>query len=381
MAIDNSAISSGFTPYPKSGSVRLLVPISTAAQIEEEAIRAKSKIIDEKIVQEMADKIVSDLRPHKKNRKAGPMDVEIFTETAIDNLIEIYEGMDSTSQYAGKAVHKGLTNSGNRFRTIPRVNRSAVKKMLSSFENMAEPLNHILGELELMAHIPKNEFRITPVLLLGGPGIGKTAFANALAKVMNLPFCKIKGSEPSFCLTGSHVSWNKAAPGLLIKQLALHSSASPVFLVDEMEKGGEDKFPMSNALLDLLEPENARNFKDEFFQMEFNANHVIWILTANSVAEVSAPLLSRLSVFNISSPNVAQRKRIIKHDLARMREKTGKNIRVASMDVSSLADRVDLDLRDVGRIVRNGFIKALLEKLNYVQWDLPSRGKVAMGFL
>lgn len=79
------------------------------------------------------------------------------------------------------------------------------------------------------------------------------------------------------------VSWARAAPGLLIQQMSRHDSAAPLFLVDEMDKPGGEQYLIENVLLDLLEPENARHFKDEFFQIEFNVSHAVWILTANTI--------------------------------------------------------------------------------------------------
>ena len=128
---------------------------------------------------------------------------------------------------------------------------------------------------------------------------------------MGLPFKKLNGVEPSFALTGSHPTWTKAAPGMMLEQLAVHGCAAPLFLVDEIDKPSGERYPIVSALLELLEPESATEFKDEFFQVSFNARHAIWILTANTTTGVSAPLLSRVAVFDIPPPGIAQRKRLI----------------------------------------------------------------------
>lgn len=253
--------------------------------------------------------------------------------------------------------------------------------MAAQFENMAEPIKHLSGEIELMAHLPPSEFRLAPMLFLGGPGIGKTAFASALAKALKLPFSKVRGAEPSFCLTGSHSTWTKAEPGLLIKQLAAFDSSSPLILVDEVDKGTGDKYPITTALLDLLEPENALNFKDEFFQMNFDASHAVWILTANTIDGVDPALLSRMMVFDIPTPGLQQRRRIIEADLKKLRDRTGLDVKIKPGDVRLLADRVDLDLRKVSRIVRDGFITGLSHKKRVVQFKFPPEEKSSMGFI
>ncbi|OIQ72025.1 Lon protease 1 [mine drainage metagenome] len=245
---------------------------------------------------------------------------------------------------------------------------------------MAGPIKQLADEIELMNHLPGKEFQLTPILLLGEPGIGKTAFAMALAKVIDLPFKKLNGAEPSFTLTGSHPSWSKAAPGMLITQLATQQSAAPLFLVDEIDKPTGDRYSMDTALLNLLEPENAREFKDEFLQINCNARYALWILTANTTTGVSDPLLSRMSVFDIPRPGIKQRKRIIKADFKKLRQGTGVNVNTTPDDVMSLAKRVDLDLRAVTKIVRSSFIAALGRESRYAEITLPPASKPSMGF-
>lgn len=168
---------------------------------------------------------------------------------------------------------------------------------------------------------------------------------------------------------------------MLISQLALHNCAAPLFLVDEIDKPGGDRYPITTALLDLLEPENAREFKDEFFQINVNARHAIWILTANTVAGVSAPLLSRMAVFDIPTPGIEQRRRIIDADFNKLRSRTDINVNTTPDDLTSLAKRVDLDLRKVTRIVRDSFISALGQEKHRATFILPPASKPQMGFV
>ena len=210
-----------------------------------------------------------------------------------------------------------------------------------------------------------------PILLLGGPGIGKTAFAMALSKIMGLPFKKINGAEPSFALTGSHPTWTKAAPGMMLEQLATKNCAAPLFLVDEIDKPSGDHYPIVSALLELLEPENATEFKDEFFQASFNAKHAIWLLTANTTTGVSAPLLSRMAVFEIPPPGIHQRKRIINAEFKKLCDRSGFNVKTTDIEVTFLAERVDLDLRKVTRIVRDSFIAAIGQDKLLARINLP----------
>lgn len=376
----------GFAFHRTDRYVKLLLPFATIAEIDARAERLELAAAAEKAALAAAEKAKKEapkpkpVFPPTKSIRPGPRDIEIFSEASIETLLDNFEAMDNSTQRAGAKVHSSLINDRGRYRTVPAINRRNVLSLAAQFENMAEPIGHLVKEIDLMAHLPHADFHLTPILLLGAPGIGKTAFAGALAKALGLPYSKLKGSEPAFCLNGSHSSWARAAPGMLIQQMSRHDSAAPLFLVDEMDKPGGEQYPIENALLDLLEPENARHFKDEFFQIEFDVSHAVWILTANTIEGVSAPLLSRMTVFDIPTPGVDQRRRIIDSDFGTLCKRTGVKAKTTATDVTMLAERVDLDLRQVSRIVRDSFIAALRHEDRMAKFDLPPAVKPSMGF-
>lgn len=390
MVDTDSNTAPGFAFHRTDRYLKLLLPLSTIAEIGARAARSELVAVAEEAALAAAEQARKEaykevpkpkaVFPPTKSIRPGPRDIEIFSEASIDALLDNFDAMDSATQRAGAKVHSSLTTDRGRYRTVPAIDRSNVLSLAAQFENMAEPIAHLVREIDLMAHLPHADFQLTPILLLGAPGIGKTAFAGALATALGLPYSKIKGTEPAFCLNGSHATWARAAPGLLIQQMSLHDSAAPLFLVDEMDKQSGEQYPIENVLLDLLEPENARHFKDEFFQIEFDVSHAVWILTANTIEGVSAPLLSRMTVFNIPTPGVDQRRRIIESDFETLCTRTGVKARTTATDVTMLAGRVDLDLRQVSRIVRESFIAALQHTDRIAQFYLPPALRPSMGF-
>lgn len=369
----------GFARYwQESGSI--LLPLATIAALKAEAAVAieaadiaaleEAETIKQAAIKMAALKATTPAAS-APDFKPGPRDVEIFKHAAVEELLDNQYRMDTTQKQSGQKVYEKLVNGGNRWRTIPSVKPADILALAAQFENMAEPIAQLAAEIELMSHLPAADFQITPLLLLGSPGIGKTAFAIALAKTMGLPFKKLNGAEPSFALTGSHPTYSKAVPGMMLEQLAVHSCAAPLFVVDEVDKPGGERYPIVSALLALLEPENATEFKDEFFQVNVNAQHAIWILTANTTAGVSEPLLSRMAVFDIAPPGITQRKRIITAQFNKLCDRTGLNVKTISGEIAFLAERLDLDLRKVRRIVKNTFLAAIRQDQLLATIELP----------
>lgn len=384
----------GFSLY-RGDDASLFLPTAIMEQLEEQAQAAQIARVEEEAKRKQA--VAEEAEEKKRIQRASPAekvaqfepgarDIEILTSSAMSDLQDNVFRMDSVQRQTAKRINDRFDSTGNRYRTLPAIKSADILALAVRFENMAEPIKQLAGEVALMNRLPAKDFQITPILLLGGPGIGKTAFAMALSKTLGVPFKKINGAEPSFALSGSHPTWTKSAPGIVMEQLALHDCAAPLFLVDEVDKPSGDRYPLSSALLNLLEPENATAFQDEFFQVNLNARHAIWILTANSTEGVSAPLLSRMNVFNIPSPGIQQRSRIIEAELEKLRTRTGADVKAAEGEVRLLAGLANLDLRQVTRIVRDGFIAALgqehrhliFDVLGHIQWEASGAGNVTL---
>ena len=106
-------------------------------------------------------------------------------------------------------------------------------------------------------------------------------------------------------LTGTARGWSTGQPSVLLEPLLNNKSASGLVLLDEIEKAvdGGSKTPAAiDFLLGLLEPENARSWFDSFLQTECDLSRLVFIAAANSLAGLSAPLLSRLTVLDFGRP-------------------------------------------------------------------------------
>ena len=150
--------------------------------------------------------------------------------------------------------------------------------------------------------------RPVPLLLVGAPGAGKSYFAAMLAEMMQFPVVKMDMASVtmSCLLSGLGPHWASSGPGEVFRALAFGragkpAAANPVFVLDEIDKiGGDPKFDPVAALYGLLEESSAKAWEDESLPgIAMDASHIRWILTANEMHPISAPILSRVHVIHV----------------------------------------------------------------------------------
>jgi len=152
--------------------------------------------------------------------------------------------------------------------------------------------------------------RIPPLLLLGGPGVGKTYVARQIAEALETFYDHISVDTMSErgTLTGLSLSWKGARPGRIANAILQSPTASPIIVVDEADKASSlfaGEHPLS-FLHTVLEPENSSRFTDEYLTVPMRADCIFWILTANSIADLPPSILDRLIIFEIEAPSRKQ---------------------------------------------------------------------------
>ena len=220
----------------------------------------------------------------------------------------------------------------------------------------------------------------------GAPGIGKTAFALHVARTLGVPFEKVSaaGLQNGFVLCGSSRQWGNTSPGVIFNLLSESKYATGVLLIDEVDKlSTDDRYTTVPALLDLLERESARYYKDESVDVNFDASRLIVLMTANSLENVNPALQSRCEVFEIQEPTDVQRLNIMERLIGEMNAgvEEERQIELDEEAAIELASK-KIDLRELIAATRAAYVSAIRDGSRLAKpFIKKGREKIAFGFI
>ena len=246
------------------------------------------------------DDVPNELEDMEKRLESSGMPKEAKEKTKGElNKLKMMSPMSAEATVVRSYID-WMLNTPWKKRSKVRTDIVAAEEVLDTDHyGLEEVKDRILEYLAVQKRVKKIK---GPVLcLVGPPGVGKTSLGESLARATNRKFVRMAlgGVRDEAEIRGHRRTYIGSMPGKIIQKLAKSGVKNPLFLLDEIDKMGQDhRGDPASALLEVLDPEQNNTFNDHYMEVDYDLSEVMFICTSNSM-NIPAPLLDRMEIIRI----------------------------------------------------------------------------------